>query len=210
MENIKEKMTVRCISGMIIGNILMGLGVCIFKTAGMGNDTYTAMVMAAADQLHISYSTLLLVFNAGIFIIELIWGRRMIGPGTLVNWFLVGYVATFGLYMLRITGIAPQALPVRLVFVLVGVLITSLGLSLYQSSNAGIAPYDSISLILRERFHLPYFGCRVALDGTCALLAYLFGGLIGLGTLMCAFSLGPFVTFFNKTVTRHFLVKKIL
>lgn len=207
MKNIKEKMTARRISGMIIGNILLGLGVSIFKTAGMGNDTYTAMVMAAADQLHMSYSTLLLVFNAGIFIIELIWGRRMTGPGTFVNWFLVGYVATFGLYVLRIAGIAPQALPVRLVFVLVGVLITSLGLSLYQSSDAGIAPYDSISLILTERFHLPYFGCRVALDGTCALLAYLFGGLIGLGTLMCAFCLGPFVAFYNKTVTKKYLAK---
>ena len=40
-------------------------------------------------------------------------------------------------------------------------------------------------------------------DALCAVLAFLLGGLIGLGTLICAFGLGPFVQFF----TRHFSEK---
>ena len=50
---------------------------------------------------------------------------------------------------------------------------------------------------------VPYFGCRVFTDALCAVLAFLLGGLIGLGTLICAFGLGPFVQFF----TRHFSEK---
>ena len=52
--------------------------------------------------------------------------------------------------------------------------------------------------MMSDRLPLPYFGCRVLTDALCALLAYLLGGLIGLGTLICAFGLGPFVQFFTK------------
>ena len=52
--------------------------------------------------------------------------------------------------------------------------------------------------MMSDRLPLPYFGCRVFTDALCALLAYLLGGLIGLGTLICAFGLGPFVQFFTK------------
>ena len=45
---------------------------------------------------------------------------------------------------------------------------------------------------------VPYFWCRIFTDGVCVVLAFLLGGLIGLGTLVCALALGPFVAFFTR------------
>ena len=37
------------------------------------------------------------------------------------------------------------------------------------------------------------------------IIAWLLGGLIGLGTLLCAFALGPFVQFFTKHFSEKLL-----
>ena len=91
-----------------------------------------------------------------------------------------------------------NTLPLQLLWVVIGVLVVALGASLYQTADLGVAPYDALSLMLADRLPVPYFGCRIFTDALCAVIAWLLGGLIGLGTLLCAFALGPFVQFFTK------------
>ena len=91
---------------------------------------------------------------------------------------------------------------------------TSLGISLHQTSDLGVAPYDYLALGLRDHTPLPYFCCRLFTDTLCALLAFLLGGLLGLGPLICAFCLGPLICafclgpliqFFNTHVSENVL-----
>ena len=96
-------------------------------------------------------------------------------------------------------------LPVQLLWVALAVPVTALGASLYQTADLGIAPYDYLSLGLRDYTPVPYFGCRVFTDALCALLCWLLGGLVGIGTLICAFCLGPFIQFFNGLVSERVL-----
>ena len=44
-----------------------------------------------------------------------------------------------------------------------------LGASLYQTADLGIAPYDYLSLGLRDYTPCPYFGCRIFTDALSAL-----------------------------------------
>ena len=98
-----------------------------------------------------------------------------------------------------------DALPVQLVWVAVGVLVVAFGCSLYQTADLGVAPYDALSLMMADRLPVPYFGCRVFTDALCAVITFVSGGLIGLGTLICAFGLGPFVQFFSKNFSEKVL-----
>lgn len=189
--------------GMVLGNILIGLGISLFKFSGMGNDPFSAMIMSISHQLGLSYSTLLVILNLFIFLVEITLGRKFIGIGTFANWFLVGYVAEFFIWLTNTIFIAPGSLPGQLLSVALGVIIISLGASLYQTADAGIAPYDSISLIMDERISvLPYFWCRMIGDVTCVVICLLTGGLIGLGTFLCAFGLGPIIHFFNHKISQ--------
>ena len=88
------------------------------------------------------------------------------------------------------------------------VLVTALGASLYQTADLGIAPYDYLSLGLRDYTPCPYFGCRIFTDALSALLCWLLGGLVGLGTLICAFCLEPFIQFFDRTFSQKVLQYK--
>ena len=75
-------------------------------------------------------------------------------------------------------------------------------------AHLGIAPYDYLSLGLRDYTPCPYFGCRIFTDALSALLCWLLGGLVGLGTLICAFCLGPFIQFFDRTFSQKVLQYK--
>ena len=169
---------------MIMGNVFLGMGISIFKLSGLGNDPFSGMVMGPWPIYWASATPLFCwSFNGGLFIFELAAGRRLIGIGTLVNAFLLGYIVTLfnGLWPLLFP--VPDTMLRRVVTVLVGVIVTSFGVSLYQTPNAGVAPYDNISLITaKSRPLIPYFWHRIATDAVCAVICFLAGGIIGLGT----------------------------
>ncbi|MDO4493536.1 MAG: hypothetical protein Q4C53_06595 [Clostridia bacterium] len=193
---------------MMAGLIIMAFGISLFKFSLTGNDPCNALFLATSSFLGIDYSVCGLAMNVFYFVFEIWLFRKHIGIGTFANWFCVVPVAEF--IMRSLTPVLPVAdtLALKLMYLVPGVLVLSLSVSMYQSADLGIAPYDALAMILSERTKLPYFGARIITDGVCALVTYLLGGLIGLGTLICAFGLGPFVTFFDRTVSRPLLGMK--
>ena len=170
---------------MLIGNIILGLGIAIFKLSGLGNDPFSGMVMALAECVGIEYARFLILLNLGFFVIEIIWGRKLIGLGTIINALFLGYFVTS-----------------------LDTLHQKYGISMYQLPKQGVAPYDSISLIMTEKWpKIPYFWCRVSNDAISALVCWLAGGIVGLGTLVSAFGFGPFVQFFDTHFTSKVLAK---
>lgn len=193
---------------MCIGNIILGLGIAIFKFSGLGNDPFSGMVMALSDRAGIEYAVFLIMINTIVFIVEFILGRKLIGLGTFVNALLLGYVVTFFYNLIVLAAGEPGQLLQRILIVCIGVIVTSFGVSMYQLPKQGVAPYDSMSLIMTERLKkIPYFWNRVVTDAFCALMCWLAGGIVGLGTLVSAFGLGPFVQFFDTHFTSKLLEK---
>ena len=186
----------------LAGNLLVGIGVAIFKFSALGNDPFNGMNMALAELFQVPYPTLQIMVNILFFAIQLLAARELIGFGTVINIFLIGYIVnfTYGL-LVRSLG-SPGSFAIQLLAMVTGMLICSLGLSLYQCSEMGTVPYDALALILdRKLKKLPYFWCRILCDGSCALVCFLAGGIVGLGTLVSAFGFGPVIAFFNRTVS---------
>ncbi len=193
---------------MVLGNIFLGMGISIFKLSGMGNDPFSGMVMALAEVSGIVYANFLILLNLVLFIFQFTMGRRLIGAGTIVNAIFLGYIVTFFYNtFIHLFG-EPQLFGQRLVVVIIGVVVCSFGVSLYQTSDVGVAPYDSLSLIMVKRMpKISYFWHRMFTDALCALICFLAGGIVGLGTLVCALALGPIIQFFDVNFTRKLLAK---
>lgn len=204
-----KKIGLKRILMVFIGNTILGMGVSIFKLSCLGNDAYNAMLMSLSDCFKIQYGHFSALFSACLFVFQLIWGRKFIGLGTIVNSFLSGYIVTFFYNVWLWLFEVPTAFPVKFVVMFIGVVTCGLGISLYQSSDVGVSPYDFLSLIAAEKVKkVPYFWWRMLTDATSALIAFVSGGLLGTGTLVCAFGLGPFVHFFNVHLVDRFLKKE--
>ena len=183
---------------MVLGNVFAGMGIGIFRLSGLGNDPFSGMNMALSFGVGLSYPLFQVLLNILFFVVQIIYGLDLIGAGTIVNMVFLGYFASFFYRLFRGLFGVPGTLPLQIAVLFAGMIICSFGLSMYQTSDAGVAPYDSFAIILDRRLtKVPYFWCRMFCDGTAALICYLAGGIVGLGTLVTAFGFGPFIHFFN-------------
>lgn len=198
-----KKFTLRRITVLLIGSILIGLGIAAFKTAVMGSDPHSAFMFSIASKTGTSFSICFYIASAVYFIFEFLYAKDLVNIGTVFNWFFTGFFTDFFLTFLNRWFPAGTSIVIRCVLLCAGFLIIALGISMYQTADLGVGPYDSLAMILDRKLpKLRYFWCRIFVDGSCAVLAVVLGGfsagLIGIGTLLAAFGLGPFITFFNK------------
>ena len=141
---------------MILGNVIIGLGISVFKLSGLGNDPFSGMVMAMGSLLNMPYANFQVMLNIVLLMIEICAGRKYIGAGTIVNALFLGYFSTFFIFVLSHTLTAPELMWQRVVTVCIGVIICSLGLSLYQSADVGVECTTILCLTLfckHSKFH---------------------------------------------------------
>ena len=182
----------------LVGNVLVAVGIALFKQSVLGNDPFTGMNMGLAELFGISFPLLQLGVNLILFLVQLLCDRSLIGFGTVVNALFIGSMVDFFYKLSSSTFGLPTLLPFKLLVMLVGMVICCFGLSVYQTADLGVSPYDAASLILTRRLKkVPYFWCRMFTDSICVLVCWLSGGIVGLGTLVTAFGFGPLISFFN-------------
>ena len=177
---MEQHVTFRRVAGMLVGIVIISLGVALFKFAHLGNDPFNALNIRSAELAGLTLGVQNLIYNAVFFTMQMIWGRRYVGFGTVANAVCCGFIITFFYDFLTAHFAQAATLPAQLLWVAAAVVCTSLGISLHQTSDLGVAPYDYLALGLRDHTPLPYFCCRLFTDTLCALLAFLLGGLLGL------------------------------
>ena len=183
----------------IFGNLIMGIGIALTKMATLGNDPFNGSCMSVSAALNIPYTTYTLLFNTALFVFELLFGRKYIDFGTLVNWFLVCYVVDFFLPIWEKLVGTPDIFVLRLLILAGGLVVTSFGLAIYQAADAGVSPYDVIPLMVTDRHpKIPFFVARVTLDAICTVSIIVCGGIVSIATLATVFGMGPIVQIFTK------------
>lgn len=187
---------------MLAGIGLLGIGVALFKLSLMGNDPHTALMIAIGNRLGIDFSFVMLTANCLWFSLEWRFGKELIGIGTFVNWLLVGPLASLCEKAVMSFWNGPAGTGARMCLMLAGVVVLSLACALYQTAGLGIAPYDALSIMLSRRSGQSYFRYRMLTDSLCVIAAFLLGGFLGVGTLVCAIGLGPFIAFFSTKAAR--------
>lgn len=195
--------------GVVLGNIILGVGIAILRFSTMGNDPYTASTLAISDGLHVGLGNYQLALNIALLIIQLIWGRAYLGFGTIINMCFMGYIVQFTSYVIYGTlgTLDDKSIVVKLIVMAISLLVLTFGLSMYQVADLGVAPFDFISLGLAKKLPIPYLVLRIFTDMLCVMviIVAVLSGLIGwenshlgLGTVIAAFCLGPFINFYNK------------
>jgi len=183
---------------MLLAVTLMGFALSLLVRANMGTDCYACMTLGISAKLGTSLGITQLSVNAVMLVVILFFDRSRIGVGTIGNMVVVGFAADFfkGIYARYLP--AHDTIWVSILLMLAGTVLISIGVSLYFSSNLGVAPYDSLAFIMMDKTKIPFKWCRVAIDVTALVIGWALGSVVGVGTVLIAFTLGPQITFFNK------------
>lgn len=157
-----EKLPLPVRTGMMLAGILLiGVSVALYRLAAFGVDPFTGMNLGISTFLGWSFGNWQLLANALILAVVFFTVRRCIGPGTVVNMVCVGYIADFLCWLVQEGLALSLRLPVRAALLLPALLFASSGVALYMKGDMGIAPYDSVAVVVetltrkRVPFHRP-------------------------------------------------------
>lgn len=200
----------------VLGVVICGLSVGMFKHAAFGVDPFQALMSGLDAVIPIRFGTLYVIVNLLLLAFSLVMDRRKIGLATFINLFLLGYVVEFSQAQCQRLFPTP-GIGVRSALLLAGLVILSLSSALYFTADLGVSTYDAVALVWSERQRrIPFQVCRIITDSVCviagAALCLLAGmgvrqilGSVGIGTVITAFCMGPLIAFFNRTVARPLL-----
>lgn len=212
-------MKTRRILMSVLGVVICGASVGIFKIAALGVDPFQTMMSGLDQLIPIPFGTLYVIANVVLLTFSLVVDRHNIGLATFINLFLLGYITEFSYGFLQ-TVLPDPSMPVRVVCLIVGVVVLCFSSSLYMTADLGVSTYDAIAIVMAGKWKVAKFKyCRIATDLVCVLSGcglYLLGGgkvahiptIAGVGTIVTAFFMGPLIEYFNVKIARPMLEKK--
>lgn len=85
-------------------------------------------------------------------------------------------------------------------YVLLAIGITAMGsgIGMYLQFNFAKNPIDNLMIAVHKRTGLSLAMSKSSLEILIMIIAFILGGPIGIGTIIIAFGIGPFVQFFFK------------
>ena len=173
---------------LVFGLFLFGLGESLLITSSAGVGPYTVLAQGISNLS--GWSIGLSTFVISIFVL-LMWIplKQKPGMGTILNAFIIALTIEFSVYYLPY----PETYPMQILQVVVGVLIIGIGSGFYLIANLGAGPRDGLMIGLQKKTNLPIYSIRTIIEVSVVIVGWLMGGVVGLGTAIFAFGIGPSV-----------------
>ena len=193
------KFTLKDVFLVVLGIFVMSIGTALSYIANIGTGSIGTLVDGVHNLLSISYGTADILICIVLMAPMLLLAPDLLGIGTLISTFGIGMFIDLCKALLENIPFG-DGLVVRLVLSVVGMVISSLGASIYVSTGAGISSFDALMIITYRITGLSYSHASIVANYTVLLLGWLIGGTVGLGTLVTIF-IGGYVSgfFMNRT-----------
>lgn len=198
-----------------------GVGVCgisvgLFKHAALGVDPFQSLMSGLDAVIPIRFGALYVLVNLVLLVVSLLADRKKIGLATIINLLFLGYIAEYSQKFFERIFPSPDIIG-RFLLLVMAVIIMCLASSFYFTANLGVSTYDAVTLIWSEhQSRIPFSVCRIIGDVTCVVLGaglcytagfsvYQIFEVVGIGTIITAFFMGPLISFFNRKVAEPIL-----
>lgn len=171
-----------------LGLVLFGLGESLLIASGAGVSPWTVLAQGIAFKTSWSIGFTTMVVS---FLILLLWVplSQKPGIGTILNALIIAFMIDFSLAWLPY----PDAKIWQLAQAAGGVLMVGIASGIYLTANLGAGPRDGLMTGLQAVTGFPIASIRIALEITVVSLGWYLGGVVGVGTLLFAFGVGPCV-----------------
>lgn len=189
---------------LVIGLLLFGLGEALLITSDAGVSPWTVFAQGVTNvtSFGIGFATFIISSLVLLFWIPL---RQTPGMGTILNIIIISLVLDLSVpYLPVFTSPLMQVAQAAL-----GVIVTGIGGGIYLISNLGPGPRDGLMTGLQKLTGIPIAWVRSAIEVTVVLFGWALGGVVGVGTLLFAFGIGPCVAITMATLHTCFANKPI-
>ena len=198
----KKKRRIIDIILTFIGAVLCGTGCGFMNYAALGMDAIGSFYDGIRTALNLSIDTIGTV-SIGISIVLIIFllivKRKYVNIGTIIYLIVYGIFANISTLCLE-TLITSDAVLVKAVISILGILILTYGLGIYIAVDIGVDPFTGLTLYLSDITHKQMQYIKIATDIIFMVIGILLGARIGAISVISVLAEGPLIAFFTKRV----------
>lgn len=182
---------------LLLGLCIAHLGVTLFLQSDLGSDPFNVLIQGLYRGLpwsqwpFMTHGRVHLLVSLLIMLVLLVVDRSYVRIGTVLCMALGGPIIDVFTVLLAPVIHGGLPLPVRLAALVVGCVILAFGMTIVIRSEAGTGPNDLVAVVISDKSKKPFGPVRVAVDVCFAAIGFALGGVLGLGTVICAFVVGP-------------------
>jgi uncharacterized membrane protein YczE len=180
---------VRRIIQLPLGLFLYGFAIAMMVRAGVGVSPWDVLTQGISLHTGIPFGWVTNIVGA---IVLLLWIpiRQKPGIGTVLNVFLIGPSAQFGLDLMH----TPGTLIEKVLLFAGGLTLLAVATGLYIGAGFGPGPRDGLMTGIHKRFGVRIWIARTSIEVVVLVIGWLLGGNVGIGTLAFALLIGPMVS----------------
>tara|TARA_B100001758_G_scaffold4237_1_gene3374 strand:+ start:77 stop:763 length:687 start_codon:yes stop_codon:yes gene_type:complete len=184
--NTRPKLTTLIM--LVIGLFLFGLGEAIIIGSGSGVSPWTVLAQGISSKtdLSIGMATFLISIFILIFWVPL---KQIPGIGTIFNAIIIASAIDLTLGFIP----KPELIYLKILQASFGILIVGIGSGIYLASNLGPGPRDGLMIGLQQKTNTSIPLIRTIIEITAVTVGWFLGGIVGIGTILFVFGIGPCV-----------------
>ncbi len=184
---------------LCFGLSLFGLGEGLLIVSFTGASPWSVLAQGISLNINLSIGTITLLISIAVLILWIPLGQKP-GMATLLNALIIALMIDFCIKYVP----TPSNYYNQLILAIVSVITVGIGGGIYLVSNLGAGPRDGLMIGLQKKTNLPIAAVRATLEITVVSVGWYLGGVVGIGTLLFAFGIGPCVALGLYLVDKFF------
>ena len=185
--NFKPKL--KTLIYLVLGLSLFAIGETLLITANQGVSPWTVLAQGISFQTNLSIGITTFIVS---LIVLILWYplKQKPGLGTILNIVLISIIIDLSTPVLPY----PKSFLFQIIQSIVAVFLVGLGSGFYLTANLGPGPRDGLMTGLQNLTNQPIALIRTIIEVSAVGIGFYLGGIVGIGTLLFAFGIGPMVS----------------
>ena len=195
--NFKPKL--KTLLYLVLGLSLFAIGETLLITANQGVSPWTVLAQGISFQTNLSIGITTFIVS---LIVLILWYplKQKPGLGTILNIVLISIIIDLSTPILPY----PKSFLFQIIQSIIAVFIVGLGSGFYLTANLGPGPRDGLMTGLQNLTNQPIALIRTIIEVSAVFVGFYLGGVVGIGTLLFAFGIGPTVSIGIFFVMKYF------
>ncbi len=174
---------------LVLGLSLFAIGETLLITANLGVSPWTVLAQGISFQTNLSIGITTFIVS---LVVLILWYplKQKPGLGTILNIVLISIIIDLSTPILPY----PKSFLFQIIQSIVAVFLVGLGSGFYLTANLGPGPRDGLMTGLQNLTNQPIALIRTIIEVSAVGIGFYLGGMVGIGTLLFAFGIGPMVS----------------
>ncbi|MGW5863589.1 membrane protein YczE [Streptomyces sp. NPDC055239] len=178
---------------LYVGLALYGASSGLLVVSGLGLEPWNVLHQGLAELTGLSIGVVSIFIGAAVLLLWIPLRQRP-GLGTVSNVFVVGLAMDGTLALMP----DAHALGARIPLLVAGIVLNGVATGLYISAKFGPGPRDGLMTGLHQRTGRSIRLMRTLVEVAVVATGFVFGGTVGIGTVLYAVAIGPLAQFFLR------------